>query len=109
MEKLIITVTVDSSMSYPGNHYCPPPTMENVGKIVDEYVRAVNAGASMCHIHGVHKLEDKIDEDGKKLSHINFEGWQTMHQESNQVDCLLHMGSPRRGLKKKALMDQVLT
>jgi 3-keto-5-aminohexanoate cleavage enzyme len=108
MEKLIITVTVDSSMSYPGNHYCPLPTMENVGKIVDEYVRAVNAGASMCHIHGVHKLEDKIAEDGKKLSHINFEGWQAMHQGIQaKVDCLLQYGiASARFEEKSKLMDQ---
>jgi 3-keto-5-aminohexanoate cleavage enzyme len=79
MDKLIITITVDSSMSYPGNHYCPAPEMKNIDKIVDEYVRSVNSGASICHIHGVHKLEDEIAEDGKKLSHVNFEGWQMMH------------------------------
>ena len=45
-------------MSYPGNHYCLAPEMKNIDKIVDEYVRSVNAGASICHILGVHKLED---------------------------------------------------
>jgi 3-keto-5-aminohexanoate cleavage enzyme len=108
MEKLIITVTVDSSMSYPGNHYCPPPKMENVGKIVDEYVRSVNAGASMCHIHGVHQLEDKIAEDGKKLSHINFEGWKAVHQGIKaKVDCLMQYGiASARFEEKSKLMDQ---
>jgi len=107
MEKLIITCTVDSSMSYPGNHYCPAPEMENVEKIVDEYVRCVNAGASICHIHGVHKLEDKIAEDGKKLSHINFEGWKAMHQGiKSKVDTIMQYGiASARFEEKQKLMD----
>ncbi len=53
MDELIITVTVDSSMSYPTNPHCPPVT--NIDAIVEEYVRSVEAGASICHIHGVHE------------------------------------------------------
>ncbi len=108
MEKLIITVTVDSSMSYPGNHLCPLPEMKNIDKIVDEYVRSVNAGAAMCHIHGVHKLEDKIAEDGKKLSHVNFEGWQAIHQGiKSKVDCLMQYGiASARFEEKSKLMEQ---
>jgi len=108
MEKLIITVTVDSSMSYPENHYCPLPEMQNVKKIADEYVRAVNAGASMCHIHGVHKLEDKIAEDGKKLSHVNIDGWQALHTEiKSKVDCLMQYGiASARFEEKSKLMEQ---
>ena len=108
MDKLIITITVDSSMSYPGNQYCPAPEMENIDKIVDEYVRSVNAGASICHIHGVHKLEDKIAEDGKKLSHVNFEGWQMMHDGiKSQVDAIVQYGiASARFEEKSKLMDQ---
>lgn len=107
MEKLIITVTVDSSMSYPGNSYCPAPEMKNVDKIVDEYVRSVNAGAAICHIHGVHKLEDRIAEDGKKLSHVNFEGWQAMHQGiRSKVDAIIQYGiASARFAEKSRLMD----
>ena len=108
MEKLIITVTVDSSMSYPANHLCPKPEMKNIDKIVDEYVRSVNAGASICHIHGVHKLEDKIAEDGKKLSHVNFEGWKAMHQGiKSKVDTIMQYGiASARFEEKQKLMDQ---
>jgi len=108
MEKLIITVTVDSSMSYPANHLCPPPEMKNIPKIVDEYVRSVNAGASICHIHGVHKLEDKIAEDGKKLSHVNFEGWRAVHDGiKSKVDCIMQYGiASARFEEKSKLMDQ---
>ncbi len=108
MEKLVITVTVDSSMSYPGNLLCPPPEMKNIPRIVDEYVRSVNAGASICHIHGVHKLEDKIAEDGKKLSHVNFEGWKAMHEGiRSKVDCIMQYGiASARFEEKSKLMDQ---
>ncbi len=74
MEKLVITVTCDSSMSYPDNPYCPK--IEDTKAFGEEYIRSVNAGASMCHVHGVHYLEDEIQHDGKKVSKIDFDGWQ---------------------------------
>ena len=40
MEKLVITVTCDSTMSYPRNPYNPG----SVPALADEYVRGVNAG-----------------------------------------------------------------
>jgi len=76
MDKLIITVTVDSSMSYPGNPLCPPT--ENVQAVAAEYVRAVNAGASITHIHGVHTLEREMQPDGRRLSRINHDGWRRL-------------------------------
>jgi 3-keto-5-aminohexanoate cleavage enzyme len=76
MDKLIITVTVDSSMSYPRNPYCPPPT--EIERVADEYVRSVEAGASIVHMHGVHKLEDEIQPDGRKLSRVDVGGWKKM-------------------------------
>ncbi|MCL6088506.1 MAG: 3-keto-5-aminohexanoate cleavage protein [Actinobacteria bacterium] len=77
MDKLIITVTVDSSMSYPDNPFCH--SIEDVKWFADEYIRAVNAGASICHVHGVHWLEDEVQPDGRKLSKIDFNGWQELH------------------------------
>jgi 3-keto-5-aminohexanoate cleavage enzyme len=108
MEKLVITVTVDSSGSYPGNHYCPLPEMGNVEKIIDEYVRSLNAGAAICHIHGVHTIEDKIAVDGKKLSHVNFDGWKTMHEGIRaKADCIMQYGiASARFEEKSKLMDQ---
>jgi 3-keto-5-aminohexanoate cleavage enzyme len=84
MDKLIITVTVDSTMSYPGNHLCPPT--ENVDAVAAEYIRSVNAGASITHIHGVHALESEIQPDGRKLSRTNFEGWKAL-QEKIKAGC----------------------
>jgi 3-keto-5-aminohexanoate cleavage enzyme len=76
MDKLIITATVDSSVSWPGNPYMPP--IEDTATIAQQYVDAVNAGASICHHHGIHYLEDTIQPDGRKLSRIDFDGWQNL-------------------------------
>jgi len=76
MEKLIITVTVDSSMSYPGNPLMPP--IEDVEAIGAQYIDAVRAGASIVHHHGVHYLEHEIQPDGRRLSKVDFEGWKRL-------------------------------
>ena len=76
MDPLIITVTVDSSMAYPGNPLMPP--IEDVETIAEHYVEAVRAGASICHHHGIHHLEDEIQPDGKRLSKIDFDGWRRL-------------------------------
>ena len=77
-DKLVITVTVDSSVSYPRNPHMPP--IEDVDAVADEYVRAVNAGASLVHHHGVHRLETEIQPDGRKLSRTDFDGWKRLTQ-----------------------------
>ena len=105
MDKLIITVTVDSTMSYPGNHLCPPT--EDVDAVAKEYIRAVNAGASITHIHGVHALEDEIQPDGRRLSRTNFEGWQEL-QEKIKAGCdpVMQFGiASARQEEKIRLMD----
>src|SRR5918992_789053 len=50
MDKLIITAACDSRVSYPANHYCLPSTRENVPEIAAEYVRCLEAGASIAHL-----------------------------------------------------------
>lgn len=76
MDKLIITVTVDSTMSYPGNPNMPP--IEDVRSVATQYVDAVNAGATIAHHHGVHHLESEMQADGRKLSKIDFDGWRQL-------------------------------
>ncbi len=84
MQKLIITVTVDSTMSYPGNPLMPP--IEDVDAIAAEYVRSVVAGASIVHHHGIHYLEHEIQPDGKRLSTIDFDGWRRL-TEAIRAEC----------------------
>ena len=49
MDKLIITITCDSTMSYPSNPSNPTP--HGIDAVAEEYVRSVNAGAAICHLH----------------------------------------------------------
>lgn len=105
MEKLIITVTVDSTMSYPRNPYCPPT--EEVDKVAQEYVDAVKAGASIVHLHGVHKLEGAMAADGRKLSRTDFEGWRRLKDKiQEKVDPIVQFGIASARLEEKIrLMD----
>ncbi|HWD18979.1 MAG TPA: 3-keto-5-aminohexanoate cleavage protein [Verrucomicrobiae bacterium] len=73
MDKLIITVTCDSTMSYPGNPHNPTP--HGLAAVAAEYVRGVNAGASICHLHGPYTVDAKIQADGTKLSNLDIPGW----------------------------------
>jgi 3-keto-5-aminohexanoate cleavage enzyme len=72
MDKLIITVTVDSTMSYPGNPHCPKPS--DTKAVAAEYVRSVEAGAAIVHTHGAYTSDPKIQADGRKLQIPNLEG-----------------------------------
>ncbi|MBZ9603240.1 3-keto-5-aminohexanoate cleavage protein [Phyllobacterium chamaecytisi] len=93
MEKLIITAAYDSRVSYPGNPNCIPSTRENVPLIAEEYVRCLNAGAAIAHLHGVRKLEDKIQADGRKLSRLDVDGWREMTDAiKGKADCIIQYG-----------------
>jgi len=72
MEKLVVTVTCDSTMSYPRN----PNNPQGIEALAADYVRSVNAGASICHLHGPYNLDQKIRPDGTKLSDLDLPGWQ---------------------------------
>src|SRR2546422_6459737 len=73
LDKLIITVTCDSTMSYPSNPNNPTP--RGLEAVAEEYVRGVNAGASICHLHGPYTVDEKIQADGTKLSNLDIAGW----------------------------------
>lgn len=74
MDKLVITVTCDSTMSYPRNPYNP----QGIEALADEYVRGIDAGAAICHLHGPYTLDEKIRADGTKLSDLDLPGWQRL-------------------------------
>lgn len=78
MEKLIVTITCDSTISYPLNPYNPTPKGMDV--VVDGYVRSVNAGASICHIHGPFKSRRSLEEGGSQEVDLDVPGWMTMRQ-----------------------------
>jgi 3-keto-5-aminohexanoate cleavage enzyme len=101
VDPLIITVTVDSSMAYPGNPLMPP--IEDIEAIGQQYVDAVAAGASICHHHGIHHLEDEIQPDGKRLSRIDFDGWRDLTNtiKSGGGDPLIQFGIASARLPEK--------
>jgi 3-keto-5-aminohexanoate cleavage enzyme len=84
------------------------PPIDDTVTVAEEYVRAVNAGASLVHHHGVHYLEDKIQPDGRKLSKINFEGWQDLTDRiRSKVDAIIQYGIASARVEEKIkLMDQ---
>ena len=43
-----------------------------------EYVRSVNAGAAICHLHGPYTVDAKIQADGTKLSDLDIPGWRRL-------------------------------
>ncbi|MGI8824452.1 MAG: 3-keto-5-aminohexanoate cleavage protein [Chloroflexota bacterium] len=79
MDKLVITVTVDSSMSYPANPLNPP--IHDTDAFAAEYIRAVNVGAGIVHIHGVHELEQEMQADGRRLSRVDIGGWADLQRK----------------------------
>ena len=107
MDDLIITVTCDSTMSYPG--FESMPAIEDVEAIGQQYIDAVNAGATICHHHGVHHLEAKMGADGKKLSTIDHDGWQQLTDKIRSVgtDPIIQYGIASARLPEKIkLMKQ---
>jgi 3-keto-5-aminohexanoate cleavage enzyme len=105
MDKVIITVTVDCSMSYPG--FARMPRIDDVPAVAAEYIRAIDAGASLVHHHGVHYLEDDIQDDGRKLSRTDFKGWEDLtHRIRAERDAIIQFGIASARLDEKiALMD----
>lgn len=100
MDDLIITVTVDSSMSYPGNTYMPP--LEDTDAVAAEYVRAIDAGASLVHHHGVHYLEKTMSPDGKQLSKIDFDGWKAVTEKIREArDPIMQFGIASARIEEK--------
>jgi len=73
MDKLIITVTSDSTMQWPRNPHCPKPS--DTKAVANEYVQSVSAGAAIAHTHGSYNIEYGIQGDGRQLQVPIMEGW----------------------------------
>jgi 3-keto-5-aminohexanoate cleavage enzyme len=91
LDKLIITVTCDSTMSYPSNPNNPTP--KGLDAVAADYVRGVNAGASICHLHGPYTVDKKIQADGTKLSDLDIPGWRKLRAGiTDNVDAIIQYG-----------------
>ena len=104
MEKLIITVTCDSTMSYPSNPHNP----KGIATQAEEYIRSVSAGASICHLHGPYTVDEKIQADGTKLSDLNIPGWANLKELiENECAPIIQYGIANgRFPQRKELMKQ---
>jgi 3-keto-5-aminohexanoate cleavage enzyme len=104
MDTVIVTVTVDCSMSYPGFPGMPP--IEDVPTVAQEYIRSIDAGASLVHHHGVHHLEEGIQEDGRRLSRIDHDGWRDLTERIRaERDAIIQFGIASARVEEKiALM-----
>jgi 3-keto-5-aminohexanoate cleavage enzyme len=105
MRKLIVTVTCDSTMSYPSNPSNPTP--HGAAAVADEYVRAVGAGASICHLHGPYTVDAKIQADGTKLSDLDIPGWRLLRARIlDKCDAVIQYGIANgRFAQRKALIE----
>ncbi len=106
MNKLIITVTCDCTMAYPSNPNNPTP--KGYEEVAREYVRSVNAGASICHLHGPYTIDEKIQPDGTRLSDLNLPGWAGLRRDiTDHADCIVQYGIANgRFLQRRELMKQ---
>src|SRR3984957_9417723 len=106
MDDLIITVTCDSSMSYPGNPHMP--AIEDTESVAAEYIRSIDAGASLVHHHGVHHLETEIAADGRRLSHIDFDGWKDLTDRIRaERDAIIQFGIASARLEEKVRLMEL--
>lgn len=107
MDKLIVTVTCDSTMSFPSNPSNPTPL--GLEAVAEEYIRAVGAGASICHLHGPYTVDEKIQDDGTKLSDIDIPGWRRLRDGVlAKCDAIIQYGiaNGRFEQRKRLLEDQ---
>ena len=105
MDKLIITVTCNSTMSYPSNPNNPTP--KGLDTVAADYVRSVNAGAAICHLHGPYTVDAKIQADGTKLSDLDIPGWRRLRAGiTDHVDAMIQYGIANgRFPQRKLLME----
>ena len=107
MDKLIVTVTCNSTMSYPSNPNNPTP--HGLAAVAEEYVRSVNAGAAICHLHGPYTVDATIQPDGTKLSDLDIAGWRRLRDGIlSKCDAIIQYGiaNGRFPQRKVLLEDQ---
>ena len=107
MDKLIVTVTCDSTMSYPSNPNNPTP--HGTQAVADEYVRSVAAGAAICHLHGPYITDKAKQADGTRLSDLDIPGWRTLRDAiTSRCDTIIQYGiaNGRVDQRFKLLEDQ---
>ena len=108
MDKLVITATTDSTGSYPRNPYLTPCTdYEGVAK---EYIRCLNAGATIVHTHGSYAHDPIIQSDGRKLSIPDLNGWREITERIRSVaNPIMQFGMASVRLEQKLELWETLS
>ena len=97
MDKLIITVTVDSRLTWPNTPHCPVST--DTKAVAQEYIRSVEAGAAIVHTHGSYEKDPTVP-DGRRLIK---EGWlDIVERIRSQCHPVIQAGLAGRGIKEKS-------
>jgi 3-keto-5-aminohexanoate cleavage enzyme len=93
-------------MAYPSNPFNPTP--KGYDEVAREYVRAVNAGASICHLHGPYTIDQQIQADGTRLSDLDIPGWAKLRTDiTDHADCIIQYGIANgRFPQRKVLMAE---
>jgi 3-keto-5-aminohexanoate cleavage enzyme len=100
MTNLIITVTCDTTLTYPQNPNGPKP--DNPKGVADEYVRAIDVGASICHTHGSYTSDPVIQPDGRQLQIPVMEGWREITERIRSTgQAILQFGLASIRLEQK--------
>ena len=107
MEKLVITVTIDSTASYPQNPYLTPST-DSKG-VAEEYLRAIDAGAAIVHTHGSYSHDPVIQPDGRKLSIPHMDGWREITEKiRGGCEAIIQFGMASVRLEEKLELWETL-
>ena len=106
MEKLIITITSDSTMSYPSNPY--NHTKQGIDEVAKEYIRSIDAGAAISHLHGPYMQDKEIQPDGTRLSDLDIPAWGELRKKIiNKRDTIIQYGIANgRFLQRKQLLQE---
>src|SRR5690606_31205729 len=74
----------------------------------EEYVRCIDAGAVVCHLHGPYTVDDKIQPDGTKLSDLDIPGWGRMRDNIiGKRDTIIQYGIANgRFPQRKQMMEE---
>jgi 3-keto-5-aminohexanoate cleavage enzyme len=104
LEKLIITVSCDSDSAFPGNPNNPTP--KGLDAVAEEYIRGIDAGAAISHIHGPRRLDAEIQPDGSRLSTLDIPGWGALQKKiMSRRDTIMQFGiASGRFVQRKELI-----
>lgn len=106
MDKLIITATCDSTVTFPAAPYTP--TRQGIKAVADEYIRCANAGAVISHLHGPFIPKSDIGSDKSLDVDLDIAGWLELTQTIKEgCNTLIQYGFANAPVaQRQKLMEQ---